>query len=485
VNSSQFYQKLRMSRIEEAISRSLLALYSNLFTGPIRPGVSNQLGWNHYIRRRSEIGYAGTFLGLLALAHAGKADTPLANQILKTISAMQGEDGGFTAQSTTQLCGKPISLTECTMTATWALATANFENTEVYSNAVQWLLTNKNPDDGWGVFSPRPEILSASDIKSRTLTTARTIIALRQAQVLMHLGSVTGLSQEELSSSITRGMAWLARAQDKSGAWDIFSFCDNLSQSGSPSHTAQAIVALRGEGIYRDCINRGVSWLQSVFNVQAVGGWEPSVEEAEASFTDKMQPYVRPIMQQWSHYSTPWCAIALMVSGISMSSFLVTAAIDYLLDSQNLDGTWLNPLGGEHKPIWAISDNILAFRIYQASIAGYRMEGYPLGLPPLENKFITIPLINEIKRGRRLRLYLYLFIPILIISIIYVFRDALASVVSWFANLDTHEKIGVLSGLLALSAFLFKYTRTMLRKGIEWLSGLTITMRKKRGSKGN
>ncbi|MBY0528107.1 MAG: squalene--hopene cyclase [Gemmataceae bacterium] len=188
---------------------------------------------------------------------------------------------------------------------------------------LHWLLAMQNKDGGWAAFDRdiNRELLTKVPFADHNamLDPSCPDITGRVLEALGHYGHT---SKEPL---VKHALAFLERTQEPSGAW--------LGRWGVNYiyGTWQVLVGLQRVGFDRkhSMVRRAVVWLRTV--QQACGGWGESCE----SYDDpSVAGQGEPTASQ-----TAWALLGLMAAGEGDSD-AVKRGIDYLLSTQQPDGSW-------------------------------------------------------------------------------------------------------------------------------------------------
>jgi squalene-hopene/tetraprenyl-beta-curcumene cyclase len=189
--------------------------------------------------------------------------------------------------------------------------------------ALRWLLAMQNEDGGWGAFD--------RDINREVLT--RVPFADHNAMLDPSCPDITARVLEALGHHgytvhhprVQKALAFLERTQERSGAWRGRWGVNYIYG------TWQVLQGLAATGFDRThpMVRRAVAWLTQV--QQPCGGWGESCR----SYDDPA----------WAGQGTPtasqtaWALLGLIAAGES-SSDAVQSGIDYLIRTQQPDGTW-------------------------------------------------------------------------------------------------------------------------------------------------
>ncbi len=189
--------------------------------------------------------------------------------------------------------------------------------------AVRWLLAMQNRDGGWAAFDRDidREVLTRVPFADHNamLDPSCPDITARVLEALGHYGYRVGNPQ------VDRAIRFLETTQERNGSW-IGRWGVNYIYG-----SWQVLLGLRSIGydMDRPMVRRGVAWLKQV--QQPGGGWG----ETCRSYDDpSLAGQGTPTASQ-----TAWALLALLAAGEAESDE-VRAGIDYLLATQQVDGTW-------------------------------------------------------------------------------------------------------------------------------------------------
>ena len=192
--------------------------------------------------------------------------------------------------------------------------------------ALRWMLAMQNSDGGWGAFDkdndseflcrvPFADHNAMIDPSTPDLT-ARVLEAL----------AMWGAKPDE--PHIQRAVAYLRRTQDRDGSW-FGRWGVNYIYG-----TWQTLVGLAAVGVSPSdpAVKRGVNWLLAC--QQACGGWGESADSYE-------QPELRG-RGPCTASQTAWALLGLLAASPA-SQPAIHRGIQYLLETQNEDGSWDEP----------------------------------------------------------------------------------------------------------------------------------------------
>jgi squalene-hopene/tetraprenyl-beta-curcumene cyclase len=191
------------------------------------------------------------------------------------------------------------------------------------ARAVDWLLGMQNRDGGWAAFDRdiNRELLTKVPFADHNamLDPSCPDITARVLEALGHYGFAPG------HPAVDRALRFLEATQEPDGKWPGRWGVNYLYG------TWQVLAGLRevGYDMRSPVVRRAVDWLESV--QQSCGGWG----ETCASYDDpSLAGQGTPTASQ-----TAWALLGLIAAGESDGA-AVKAGINYLLATQNDDGTW-------------------------------------------------------------------------------------------------------------------------------------------------
>jgi squalene-hopene/tetraprenyl-beta-curcumene cyclase len=209
---------------------------------------------------------------------------------------------------------------------TWQQIGAMQDTMSAIDRGLRWLLAMQNRDGGWGAFDrnnnreflchvPFADHNAMIDPSTPDLTG-------RVLEALGHLG------HRQANPTLARAVAYMRRTQNADGSW-FGRWGVNYIYG-----TWQSLVGLVAVGVPTDdpMIVAGANWLLA--HQQACGGWGESPDSYEF-------PHLRgqgsPTASQ-----TAWALLGLMAAGLHEHPAVVRG-IEYLLGTQENDGTWDEP----------------------------------------------------------------------------------------------------------------------------------------------
>jgi len=188
--------------------------------------------------------------------------------------------------------------------------------------AIQWLLDMQSKDGGWAAF----------DVDNNWRSLSSVPFADHNAMLDPTCPDITGRVLEALCAcgcdrahpAVLRGIEFLVQSQEQDGSWYGRWGVDYIYG------TCFALRGLAAAGVNdrEPYIQRALEWVRSIQNFD--GGWGESCESY------KRATYVAAPS---TPSQTAWAILALLAGGDTTSSSLQDG-IDYLLRTQNSDGTW-------------------------------------------------------------------------------------------------------------------------------------------------
>jgi squalene-hopene/tetraprenyl-beta-curcumene cyclase len=202
--------------------------------------------------------------------------------------------------------------------------------------AVSWIASMQCAEGGWAAFDVdnNQDWLNAipyGDLKAMIDPNTADVTA----RVLEMVGKLRGTASPSGSISaeaLNRALVYLRQQQESEGCW-FGRWGVNYIYGTSGVLAALALMAPQ---THRDCIERGAEWLVGCQNPD--GGWGESC-----------QSYLDPSLKgqgKSTASQTAWALIGLMAAGSATEQYAMMAiqrGIDYLLTTQNSDGTWDEP----------------------------------------------------------------------------------------------------------------------------------------------
>jgi squalene-hopene/tetraprenyl-beta-curcumene cyclase len=196
------------------------------------------------------------------------------------------------------------------------------EQQAVERRAIQWLLDMQSKDGGWAAF----------DVDNNWRSLSFVPFADHNAMLDPTCPDITGRVMEALCAhgrdhtdpAVSKGIDYLVRTQEQDGSWYGRWGVDYIYG------TCFALRGLAAAGVNdrEPYIQRALEWVRAIQNFD--GGWGESCESY------KQESYV-PAASTPSQ--TAWAILALLAGGDTASSSLQDG-IDYLIRTQNSDGTW-------------------------------------------------------------------------------------------------------------------------------------------------
>ena len=223
--------------------------------------------------------------------------------------------------------------------------------------AIKWLKDNQNDDGGWGLWKDEEH-------GSRVYPTAVAVRALIRAFKFLRRIGYDATFLLDLKNCIERGVRWLLGARGAKGAWGFVPEAHEVY----PAHTAHAFITLyewyelTGELGSRDF--KLMSDEIRAFLLEEISDerlWAPCAELI-SDIEDPIAGGGREIGT--THFSTPWCIMALCLCGLSILDQPLLNAVESLLSLQDEEtGAFFFGRDAKRtgdKRIWATHDAITA-----------------------------------------------------------------------------------------------------------------------------
>ncbi len=188
--------------------------------------------------------------------------------------------------------------------------------------ALDWLLAMQSKDGGWAAF----------DVDNNWRSLSSVPFADHNAMLDPTCPDITGRVLEALCAfgydkshaAVRRGVEYLIRTQEQDGSWYGRWGVDYIYGTFLALRGLQAA----GENDREAYIQRALEWVRSIQNFD--GGWGESC----ASYDNNCYASAPSTPSQ-----TAWAILALLAGGDTTSTSL-SDGIDYLIKTQNSDGTW-------------------------------------------------------------------------------------------------------------------------------------------------
>jgi squalene-hopene/tetraprenyl-beta-curcumene cyclase len=327
--------------------------------------------------------YPPMMYSVMALDALGyPADHPLRVEALRQFNTLMVDDG---RRFFFQPCFSPVWDTAI---AAFAMASADRDH-RAATGAADWLLSKEIRRKGdWSVKRPNTEPSGwafeyANDFYPDIDDTAMVLLALSQADAS---------DRSAQQACHRRALDWLLAMQSKDGGWAAFDadnnweflngvpFADHnaMLDPACPDITGRVLEALAAHGIDRShpAVRRGVAWLvrnqepdgswygrwgvayiygtcfalrglaaagenEREAHILRAGEWMRSIQNADGGWGESCASYDRGTYAPGpsTPSQTAWAIMALIAGGDS-ASLSVRNGIEYLLDTQNSDGSW-------------------------------------------------------------------------------------------------------------------------------------------------
>ena len=296
-------------------------------------------GWGERDKSTSIDPWGGTADGILCLLKGkpGKEDLQVVEKAIGWFYGHQEDTGGFSSEI------PPIKhpITQCTAWVLMALVeyaekvlapeTREDVGQELLRSvrlAIEWLKDNQNDDGGWGLWKDEEH-------GSRVYPTAVAVRALIRAFKLLRRIGYDPSFLLDLKKRIKRGVKWLLDARGLRGAWGFVPRAHEVY----PAHTAHAFITLyEWYELTEELSSRGFKLMSDevrTFLLEMISDehlWAPCTELI-SDIKDPIAGGGRGIGT--THFSTPWCIMALCLLGLSIFDEPILSAVESLLSLQD------------------------------------------------------------------------------------------------------------------------------------------------------
>ncbi len=218
--------------------------------------------------------------------------------------------------------------TDDTMMVLLALARAGRRGTAVFDRALAWLLSFQCADGGWAAFDKDVTQRWLEDIPfadhNAILDPTCSDLTGRVLELLGRIGTSRGLP------TVQRAMEYIRRTQEDDGSWYGRWGVNYIYGTWQVLRGLRAI----GTDMREPWLVRAREWLASCQNED--GGWG----ETCASYDDPQMKGKGPSTAS----QTAWALMGLLAADpAEWDGKTVGRAVDYLLSTQNADGSWTEP----------------------------------------------------------------------------------------------------------------------------------------------
>lgn len=295
-----------------------------------------EAGWHQHLKSK-KVGIVATSIAILYYNQIGGV-CPEIDKALSFIVSKQKDDYGWPYIS--NIAEKSNTESTC-----WALRALNLHK-DLYQkeidNGISWLISKLNMDSqvdqGWSfIGEPFPR-------------TYNTCIVLRT------LNDLSKSSCTEFESALS----WLVDCQNDDGGWGEMN-----GKSSGLFYTAYTISTLIECGFlsHNQILIRAINWLESNINTR---GWNDPTLNCCLEFIEADNEGKKS-RTSFFHYTIPHLILAFVNTG-NKRNHIVFKGIR-ILQLTNEDGYWKHPFLDDNsiKPIWAISDSVLALSSFKNS----------------------------------------------------------------------------------------------------------------------
>lgn len=163
--------------------------------------------------------------------------------------------------------------------------------------------------------------------------------------------TLKAIARTRTNFDIEGSISWLKSIQNSDGGWGVYS-----GDKSNPACTAHATVSLIecGESTRSDLMKKAVDYIRE--KQRSDGGWDTEMEKV---------PFIS--IHGYTHFSAPWCIMALMLVNWERDKEFVSKGIQFLLNMQDQEGGWRANQGGP-RLVFATGNTMSTLGMYYHNI---------------------------------------------------------------------------------------------------------------------